>query len=35
VNLSGLHRDRLGEMTDGEIRVDGELFYEDGRPVVE
>jgi aminopeptidase len=33
-NDSGLHWDMLCDMTAGEITVDGELFYKDGKPVV-
>jgi aminopeptidase len=32
-NESGIHWDMLCDMHDGEITVDGELFYKDGRPV--
>jgi aminopeptidase len=35
VNVSGLHWDMLCDMTEGEIRVDGELFYKDGKPLIE
>jgi aminopeptidase len=34
VNESGVHWDMLCDMADSEIRVDGELFYKNGRPVV-
>ncbi len=33
-NHSGLHWDLLCDMTEGEIFVDGELFYKNGKPVV-
>jgi aminopeptidase len=33
-NTSGLHWDMLCDLREGEIVVDGELFYKDGRPVV-
>jgi aminopeptidase len=33
-NESGLHWDMLCDMAKGEILVDGELFYKDGRPEV-
>ncbi len=33
-NESGLHWDMLCDMTDSEIRVDGELFYKNGRFVI-
>lgn len=33
-NESGLHWDMLCDMADSEIRVDGELFYKDGKTVV-
>jgi len=33
-NDSGLHWDMLCDMASSEIRVDGELFYKDGKPVV-
>lgn len=33
-NESGLHWDMLCDMAESEIRVDGELFYKDGKPVV-
>lgn len=33
-NRSGLHWDMLCDMHDGEISVDGELFYRDGKPVI-
>ncbi len=33
-NESGLHWDMLCDMRDGEITVDGEVFYENGRPVI-
>ncbi len=32
-NESGLHWDMLCDMSDGEITVDGELFYRDGKPL--
>ncbi len=32
-NESGIHWDMLCDMHDGEITVDGELFYKDGKPV--
>jgi aminopeptidase len=34
VNDSGIHWDMLCDMKDGEIRVDGEAFYKDGKPLV-
>jgi len=34
-NESGLHWDMLCDMADGEITVDGDLFYQDGRIAVE
>jgi aminopeptidase len=34
-NESGLHWDMLCDMADGEITVDGDLFYRDGRIAVE
>ncbi len=34
-NESGLHWDMLCDMADSEIRVDGELFYKDGKFLVE
>jgi aminopeptidase len=33
-NDSGLHWDMLCDMSGGEIHVDGELFYKDGKPVM-
>jgi len=33
-NESGLHWDMLCDMSHSEIKVDGELFYRDGKPVV-
>lgn len=33
-NESTLHWDMLCDMTDGEITVDGELFYKNGKPVI-
>jgi aminopeptidase len=33
-NESGLHWDMLCDMSDGEIRVDGELFYQNGKTVI-
>jgi len=33
-NDSGIHWDMLCDMNDAEIRVDGELFYRNGKPVV-
>ncbi len=33
-NKSGLHWDLLCDMAEGRITVDGDLFYENGRPVV-
>lgn len=33
-NDSGLHWDMLCDMNDAEIRVDGDLFYENGKPVI-
>ena len=33
-NESGLHWDMLCDMADGEIRVDGDLFYKDGKTVI-
>jgi aminopeptidase len=32
-NESGLHWDMLCDMADSEIKIDGELFYKNGRPV--
>ena len=32
-NESGIHWDMLCDMHDGQITVDGELFYKDGKPV--
>jgi aminopeptidase len=34
LNHSGLHWDMLCDMREGEIWVDGELFYKDGKPIV-
>lgn len=34
LNESGVHWDMLCDMKDGEITVDGELFYQDGKPVM-
>lgn len=34
VNDSGVHWDMLCDMKDGEMTVDGELFYKDGKPVM-
>jgi len=34
MNDSGLHWDMLCDMTEGEITIDGELFYKDGKPEV-
>ena len=34
VNESGLHWDMLCDMGQGEIVVDGDVFYKDGAPVV-
>ncbi len=34
-NESGLHWDMLCDMADSEIYVDGELFYRNGRPVID
>jgi aminopeptidase len=34
VNDSGLHWDMICDMKDSEIRVDGVLFYKDGKPLV-
>jgi len=33
-NDSGIHWDMLCDMNDAEIKVDGELFYKNGKPVV-
>jgi aminopeptidase len=33
-NVSGLHWDMLCDMADSEIKVDGELFYKNGHPVI-
>jgi aminopeptidase len=33
-NESGLHWDMLCDMADAEVTIDGELFYQNGRPVV-
>lgn len=33
-NSSGIHWDMLCDMADSEIRVDGEVFYRNGRPVI-
>jgi aminopeptidase len=33
-NESGIHWDMLCDMNDAKIRVDGELFYRDGKPVI-
>jgi aminopeptidase len=33
-NESGLHWDMLCDMAEAEVRIDGELFYQNGRPVV-
>ena len=33
-NQSGIHWDMLCDMADGEITLDGEVFYRDGKPVV-
>lgn len=33
-NESGVHWDMLCDMKDGEIRVDGDLFYQNGKPVM-
>ncbi|MBI4631285.1 MAG: aminopeptidase, partial [Chloroflexi bacterium] len=33
-NESGVHWDMLCDMAQSEIKVDGELFYKDGKPVV-
>ena len=33
-NDSGIHWDMLCDMADAEIRVDGDLFYKDGKPVI-
>lgn len=33
-NESGVHWDMLCDMADGEMTVDGELFYKNGRPVL-
>jgi len=33
-NESGLHWDMLCDTREGEITVDGEMFYKDGRPVI-
>jgi aminopeptidase len=33
-NDSGLHWDMLCDMSNSEIMIDGELFYQDGKPVV-
>lgn len=34
VNVSGVHWDMLCDMKDGEITVDDELFYQNGKPVM-
>ena len=34
-NESGIHWDMLCDMSDSEIRVDGDLFYKNGRTVIE
>lgn len=34
-NVSGLHWDMLCDMNDAEIHVDGDLFYKNGRPVID
>jgi aminopeptidase len=33
-NESGIHWDMLCDMSQGEIRADGELFYRDGKPLM-
>ena len=33
-NESGLHWDMLCDMAESEVRVDGDLFYKDGKPVI-
>ena len=33
-NKSGLHWDMLCDMEDGEIFVDGEVFYQNGKPLI-
>lgn len=33
-NESGLHWDMLCDMAEAEIRIDGDLFYENGKPVI-
>lgn len=33
-NESGLHWDMLCDMVDAEIRIDGDLFYKNGKPVI-
>jgi aminopeptidase len=33
-NHSGLHWDMLCDMTEGEISVDGEIFYKNGKPMI-
>jgi aminopeptidase len=33
-NESGIHWDMLCDMNDAEIHVDGDLFYQDGKPVI-
>jgi aminopeptidase len=33
-NESGIHWDMLCDMSDAEIRVDGDLFYKNGKPVI-
>ncbi len=33
-NESGIHWDMLCDMHDAEIKVDGDLFYKDGKPVI-
>ncbi len=33
-NESGLHWDMLCDMKEGEVIIDGELFYKDGKPVI-
>ena len=34
-NESGVHWDMLCDMTDAEISLDGDLFYQNGKPVIE
>lgn len=34
ITESGIHWDMLVDMADGEITVDGELFYRNGKPLL-